>query len=71
MEIKINNLHKSFGEQVVLNGLNLDIKNIHSIVIIGPSCCGKSTLLRILAGLEVSDSGEIEVNGERIPKEEE
>lgn len=71
MEIKIENLCKSFGEQVVLNGLNLDVKNIHSIVIIGPSGGGKSTLLRILAGLEVSDSGEIEVNGERIPKEEE
>lgn len=71
MEIKIADLHKSFGDQVVLNGLNLNIKNIHSIVVIGPSGGGKSTLLRILAGLEVADSGDIEVNGERIPKEEE
>lgn len=71
MEIKIENLHKSFGEQVVLNGLNLDIKNINSIVIIGPSGGGKSTLLRILAGLEVPNSGEIVVNGERVPKDEE
>ena len=71
MEIKIENLHKSFGEQVVLNGLNLDLKGIHSIVIIGPSGGGKSTLLRILAGLEIADEGEIVVSGERIPKEEE
>lgn len=71
MEIKIENLHKSFGDQVVLNSLNLDIKDIHSIVIIGPSGGGKSTLLRILAGLEIADSGEIEINGERISKEEE
>lgn len=70
MEIKIENLYKSFGEQVVLNKLNLAIKNINSLVIIGPSGGGKSTLLKILAGLEVSDSGEIEINGERIPKEE-
>lgn len=71
MEIKIENLHKSFGEQVVLNGLNLNIKNINSIVIIGPSGGGKSTLLRILAGLEVANSGDVEVNGEKIPKNEE
>lgn len=71
MEIKIENLYKSFGEQVVLNGLNLDKKDIHSIVIIGPSGGGKSTLLRILAGLEVADSGEIEVNGDIVPREEE
>lgn len=70
MEIKIENLYKSFGEKVVLNKLNLAIKNINFLVIIGPSGGGKSTLLKILAGLEVSDSGEIEINGERIPKEE-
>ncbi len=70
MEIKIENLYKSFGEQIVLNKLNLAIKNINSLVIIGPSGGGKSTLLKILAGLEVSDSGEIEINGEKIPKEE-
>lgn len=71
MEIKIENLCKKFGEQVVLNNLNLDLKEINSIVIIGPSGGGKSTLLRILAGLEIADGGEIEVNGELIPKDEE
>ncbi|WP_432204716.1 amino acid ABC transporter ATP-binding protein [Cetobacterium somerae] len=71
MEIKIENLYKKFGDQVVLNGLDLNLKSIHSIVIIGPSGGGKSTLLRILAGLEVADEGEIIVNGDKIPKEEE
>ena len=51
MEIKIENLHKKFGEQVVLNGLDLNLKDIHSIVIIRPSGGGESTILRRLADL--------------------
>ncbi|MEG1583104.1 MAG: amino acid ABC transporter ATP-binding protein [Cetobacterium sp.] len=71
MEIKIKNLCKRFGEQVVLNSLDLELEKIHSLVIIGPSGGGKSTLLRILAGLEIPESGSIIINGERIPEVEE
>lgn len=71
MEIKIKNLCKRFGEQVVLNNLDLELEKIHSLVIIGPSGGGKSTLLRILAGLEIPESGSIIINGEQIPEVEE
>ena len=71
MEIKIKNLCKRFGEQVVLNNLDLELEKIHSVVILGPSGGGKSTLLRILAGLEIPESGSIVINGEQIPDVEE
>nr|WP_307776054.1 amino acid ABC transporter ATP-binding protein [uncultured Cetobacterium sp.] len=70
MEINIKDLKKSFGQQVVLNGVELDLKNIHCLVIVGPSGGGKSTLLRILAGLEIPNSGDIFVNGEKLPNTE-
>ena len=44
--IKIENLHKSFGKNEVLKGINLEIKRGEVVVIIGPSGSGKSTLLR-------------------------
>ncbi|MGL5378008.1 MAG: amino acid ABC transporter ATP-binding protein [Cetobacterium sp.] len=68
MEIKIENLYKAFGEQIVLNNLNLNLEDVNSIVIIGPSGGGKSTLLRILAGLETLDKGKISLNEEFIPE---
>lgn len=71
MEIKIEKLCKAFGEQVVLDEIYLELNKIHSLVIIGPSGGGKSTLLRILAGLEPLDSGKITLNGEIIPEKEE
>jgi len=70
MKININKLVKSFGEQVVLNELDLELDNVHSLVIIGPSGGGKSTLLRILAGLEIPQKGEIEINGEKLSFDE-
>ncbi|MGL5744392.1 MAG: amino acid ABC transporter ATP-binding protein [Cetobacterium sp.] len=71
MEIKIEKLCKAFGEQVVLNELDLELSQIHSLVIIGPSGGGKSTLLRVLAGLESIDKGRIVLNGEVVPEKEE
>ncbi|WP_461204664.1 amino acid ABC transporter ATP-binding protein [Clostridium sp. DL1XJH146] len=66
MKLSIRNLTKSFNGNVVLNNLNLEIEDKHSLVIIGPSGGGKSTLLRIIAGLEMPDSGEIYLNNKRI-----
>ena len=66
MEINIKNLTKKFGEQVVLKNLSLELSNIHSLAIIGPSGGGKSTLLRILAGLEIPQEGEITINSEKM-----
>jgi len=70
MNLKIRNLTKSFDGVVVLNNINLDIEDVHSLAIIGPSGGGKTTLLRILAGLEKPDSGEIIVNGTPIEFDE-
>lgn len=71
MEIKIEKLSKAFGEQIVLDEIELELSQIHSLVIIGPSGGGKSTLLRVLAGLESLDKGRIVLNDEVVPEKEE
>ncbi len=64
--ISVRNLHKSFGENHVLRGINEEIEQGKNIVVIGPSGCGKSTFLRCLNLLEVPTSGEIWIDGENI-----
>jgi phospholipid/cholesterol/gamma-HCH transport system ATP-binding protein len=64
--ISLRNVHKSFGTQKVLNGLNLEIPAGKITAIIGPSGEGKSVLLKHLIGLLQPDSGEVEVDGENI-----
>ena len=66
MNLKIKNLTKSFDGVIVLDKLNLEVENCHALAIIGPSGGGKTTLLRILAGLEKPDSGEVFVNGRQV-----
>lgn len=53
----------------ILKNINLEVKEGEFLVLMGPSGCGKSTFLRLLAGLEKSDSGEILVNGLSASKE--
>ena len=62
----IQNLEKSFGDNKVLKGVNLDINVGDKIVIIGPSGCGKSTFLRCLNCLEDPDGGHIYFDGEDL-----
>ena len=57
--IIVKNLKKSFGDNIVINNFNLNIKDGEFIVLVGPSGCGKSTLLRMISGLESIDQGEI------------
>ena len=64
--VSINNLHKSFGTNKVLNGVSLDVQKGQMVAIIGRSGSGKSTLLRCLNGLERIDSGDINVCGHDI-----
>lgn len=59
MNLNIDKLTKKFNEQIVIDELSFNIENINSLAIIGPSGGGKSTLLRILAGLETPNSGVI------------
>ncbi len=64
--IEINNLHKSFGSNKVLNGINLNIEKGETLVIIGRSGCGKSVLIKHIVGLLSPDSGYVKVEGKIV-----
>ena len=64
--INIENLAKAFGEKVVLENINLDIKRGEFVTLLGPSGCGKTTLLRMLAGFMQPDSGTITMEDKDI-----
>lgn len=66
MQLRAANLCKSFGRQIVLKNVNIDLENVHTLALIGPSGGGKSTLLRIIAGLEIPDSGNLYLNDREI-----
>lgn len=61
--LKIKNLKKKFGKNVVLNGIDIEINKGDRLAIIGPSGCGKSTFLRCLNMLEIPTSGSINFDG--------
>ncbi|MEM7222456.1 MAG: ABC transporter ATP-binding protein [Pseudomonadota bacterium] len=65
-KIRIRGLHKAFGDNVVLAGLDLDIMPGESVVVIGGSGTGKSVLLKCVLGLLTPDSGSIQVDGEEV-----
>lgn len=70
MRFLITHLHKSFGDNHVLNDISLKLDKVHSLVLIGPSGGGKSTLLRIIAGLEYPDQGSVEIDGKEMQFDE-
>src|SRR3954468_24955398 len=63
MSIEIAGIGKRFGDFVALEDVNLTIPNGQLTALLGPSGGGKSTLLRIIAGLEFADSGQVEIDG--------
>ncbi|MBQ5902192.1 MAG: amino acid ABC transporter ATP-binding protein [Clostridia bacterium] len=65
-KVVVKNLHKSFGDLDVLNGIDLEIDEGEVVCLIGPSGSGKSTFLRCLNRLEDSTDGTIEVDGFEI-----
>ena len=67
--IKLDNIHKRFGETEVLKGINLEIKQGEIIVIIGSSGTGKSTLLRTVNFLESADKGTITIDDVSVDSE--
>ena len=69
--IHVNNLHKSFGKNEVLKGIDEHIKQGEVVVIIGPSGSGKSTFLRCLNLLEVPTEGKITFEGKNITDKKE
>ena len=70
MNLEIKNLNMRYGEEMALNELELSIKGDKAVAVVGPSGGGKSTLLRIIAGIENPTSGFVEVNGAPIDYEE-
>jgi ABC-type polar amino acid transport system ATPase subunit len=64
--VALRGVRKSFGDNVVLDGIDLSIARGEAIVVAGPSGSGKSTMLRCINGLEGIDEGEIVVDGDRI-----
>src|SRR5215211_3030231 len=64
--VRARNVHKSFGENEVLKGIDLEVMPREVVVILGPSGSGKSTFLRCINHLEAIDRGSIEVDGEQI-----
>lgn len=64
--MKINNLTKSFDKKLVFNNFTLEIPDNKTTVITGESGCGKTTLLRIIAGLDTDFDGEIIGNDKKI-----
>jgi polar amino acid transport system ATP-binding protein len=66
LKLEIRTLSKSFGKQLVLGNISLLLEKVHTLALIGPSGGGKSTLLRVIAGLERPDEGEVWLNDNEI-----
>ena len=65
-EIRMTNVRKAFGEKVVLDGFNLEVKTGESLVVIGGSGVGKSVMLKCLLGVLTPESGAITIDGDNV-----
>ena len=66
--VRVSEIRKRFGENEILKGISLQVAEGDLVSIIGPSGCGKSTFLRCLNGLEVADSGSMEIVGTSLSR---
>ena len=64
--LTIAGLNKWFGKNHVVKGLDIDVRPGEFLVLLGPSGCGKTTALRMIAGLEMADSGTITLDGKEV-----
>jgi len=64
--IRLRRVSKSFGEQVVLNGVDLEVARGETVTVLGRSGTGKSVMLKLIIGLKRADVGHIELNGEEV-----
>jgi len=70
MRLSLTAVVKRYHNVAALDGVSLQLSEARTIVLIGPSGGGKSTLLRVLAGLEMPDQGSVEIDGEPLPYSE-
>jgi polar amino acid transport system ATP-binding protein len=70
MKLELREVTKSFGAHAAVDRCTLTAEDVHSVVLIGPSGGGKSTLLRIIGGLERADGGTVRVNDRTLTKDE-
>ena len=64
--IALENLHKKFGDQTVLNGISLQVEHGETVAVLGRSGTGKSVLLKLIIGLQPSDSGSVTIEGQQV-----
>ena len=64
--VRVDNVRKTYGDFVALEGLTLDMADGEFVSFLGPSGCGKTTALRIVAGFETADSGSVLIDGAEI-----
>ena len=66
MDVRLQHVSKSFGTNLVLKGVDLELPDRHFVTLLGPSGCGKTTLLRMIAGLEKVSGGDIYFGPRRV-----
>ena len=66
IHLQLRNIKKSFGSTSVLKGIDLDVAQGEFITLLGASGCGKTTIIRIIAGLETPDEGQVLLDGQDI-----
>src|SRR5215469_2673898 len=64
--ICVKDLHKSFGDQIVLNGIDLEVAQGETLAVLGRSGTGKSVLPKLIIGLQKPDSGSVRIHGQEI-----
>ncbi|MGE1102207.1 ABC transporter ATP-binding protein [Peribacillus simplex] len=67
-DVEIKGAFKQFGANVVLNGIDLEVKQGELLTLLGPSGCGKSTTLNLIAGFLDADRGEVHIKGHNVTK---
>ena len=67
-DVEIKGAYKQFGSNVVLNGIDLEVKQGELLTLLGPSGCGKSTTLNLIAGFLDADRGEVHIKGNNVTK---
>jgi ABC-2 type transport system ATP-binding protein len=68
MPVNVGNVSKKYGDKTVLSDISLDIRPAEIFGLLGPSGAGKTTLVKLIVGIEKADYGQVNVLGQRMPK---